>query len=133
MPKDIDLVDYDRYLFQKQLDMEIMRIRFDAAQQKREVSREKNEIGMFKRLHSELHSVAQQYGKDIEDIYQLWEDVNCSKAQLKSVLEGQSYAKWTVLEDLALKGGDRQQLRYLEKTKGTEQMEKRAKFLGIAM
>lgn len=60
--------------------MEIMRIRSDVAQQKREVSREKNEIGMFKRLHSELNSVAQQYGKDIEDIYQLWEDVNCSKA-----------------------------------------------------
>ena len=60
--------------------MEIMRIRSDTAQQKREVSREKNEIGMFKRLHSELNSVAQQYGKDIEDIYQLWEDVNCSKA-----------------------------------------------------
>lgn len=59
--------------------------------------------------------------------------MNCSKAQLKSVLEGQSYAKWSVLEDLALKGGDKQQLRYLLKTKGHEQMQKRAKFLGIAI
>lgn len=68
MPKDIDLVDYDKYLFQKQLDMEIMRIRVDGAA-KRDVTREKNEIGMFQRLHAELNSVAQQYGKDIEDIY----------------------------------------------------------------
>jgi hypothetical protein len=38
-----------------------------------------------------------------------------------------------LLEDLALKGGNRDQLRYLEKTKGLEQMEKRAKFLGISV
>jgi hypothetical protein len=52
LPKNIDLIEYDRLLFLKLMDMEIMRV--SNKTEKREVTRERNESGMFRRLKNEL-------------------------------------------------------------------------------
>lgn len=55
------------------------------------------------------------------------------KQQLRKVLEGQSYTKWTELEDMALQSKCQKQLKYLIKTKGQEEVDRRVNFLGIKM
>lgn len=43
MPKDVDLVEYDQHLFEKQLDLEIMKVIVqNSATNQREVTREQN-------------------------------------------------------------------------------------------
>jgi hypothetical protein len=63
----------------------------------------------------------------------LFEEVNCSKEQLKKVLKGNSYCKWMELEDMALASNDKTQLDYLLKTKGKEEVDRRCVFLGITL
>lgn len=58
VPKDIDLVEYDKHLLKKQLDLEIMRIEVDVTTALRKVTRERNEEGMFTRLMGELRVIA---------------------------------------------------------------------------
>lgn len=83
IPKQVDLVDYDTYLFEKQMDMEVMRITWNPTTQKRDVTREPNELGCFRRLEMDLKKIATEYGRDIEEIYDLYQEVNCSKQQLR--------------------------------------------------
>ena len=40
----------------------------------------------FRRLNEELESIARQYGREIDEIYTLFEEVGCSKDQLKKLL-----------------------------------------------
>lgn len=81
----------------------------------------------------ELTTIAKQYSKELDDIIQIFEEVGCSKDQLKKVLEGKSYVKWTELEDMALQSKNERQLSYLLKTKGQEEVDRRATFLGIVV
>ena len=58
--------------------------------------------------------------------------VSCSKTKLIDVLKGQSYQKWSELEDLALrKGTGCNEYTYLLRTKGNEEILRRKKFLGV--
>lgn len=102
-----------------------------STKQDREVTRERNEHGIFKRLMCELETTAKQYGRDIDDVLKLFEEVNCSKAALKKALEGSEYVKWTELEDMALHNEKDDQIEYLLRTKGQEEVEKRRNFLGL--
>ena len=45
IPKEEETVQYDTFLFEKQLDMEVMRITWNPATEQREVTREPNEPG----------------------------------------------------------------------------------------
>ena len=81
----------------------------------------------------ELTAIAKQYSRDIDEILQIFEEVNCSKQQLKKVLEGQSYCKWNELEDLALNSNDKMQYNYLLKCKGQEEVDRRLIFLGVKL
>lgn len=38
----------------------------------------------------------------MDEIYEIFQDVNCSKSELRRVLEGKRFSKWNPLEDLAL-------------------------------
>ena len=49
------------------------------------------------------------------------------------VTRGKSYVKWTELEDMALQSKNERQLSYLLKTKGQEEVDRRATFLGIVV
>ena len=69
LPKDIDLVEYDAHLFQKQLDLEIMKIKAKPDNQQRTVTRQKNEQGTFTRLMNELEQIGKQYGAEMDEVY----------------------------------------------------------------
>lgn len=107
MPSNVDTTEYDRHLFQKYLDLEIMRIKVHPPQSQdlkivREVTRERNETGIFQRLMGELNAIAKEYRRELDEVLAIFADVNCSKASLRKVLQGQECCKWTDLEDLAL-------------------------------
>lgn len=65
-----------------------MRIKTSAETHKRVVTREKNEQGHFERLARELEEIGKQYGIDIDDITEMYAEVNCSKPNLRKLIEG---------------------------------------------
>jgi hypothetical protein len=38
----------------------------------------------------------------MDEIYEIFQDVNCSKSELRRVLDGKRFCKWNDLEDMAL-------------------------------
>lgn len=83
VPTNFDLVDYDKELFKKQIDLEIVEITLnrDAEKEKeyeqvpfytRTVNRCANEEGMFKRLQQELLVIGKQYGVQDEEINRMF-------------------------------------------------------------
>ena len=97
----------------------------------RHVTRQEDLQAKFSRLNEELELLAKQYSKDIDEIYSLFEEVGCSKEQLKKLLLGQSYMRWSELEDMALQSNDARQVAYIIKTKGQDAVEARKLFLGL--
>jgi len=54
----------------------------------------------------------------MDEIYEIFESVNCCKTELRRVLEGKRFSKWNELEDLALRmDKNSQQWNYLKKVK----------------
>eukprot|EP00347_Sterkiella_histriomuscorum_P011097 403373765 len=143
LPKDFDIVEYDKELLQKQLDLETVEITLtqDAAKAiefdvdvfyERAVRRFPNEEGMFRRLQMELSEIGQRYGVGDLEVNKMFIEVSCCKAKLIEVLERQSFSKWSELEDLALRRGvDSEEYKYLMRQKGAEEVARRVKFLGI--
>lgn len=150
IPSDFDLVDYDRELLKKQLDLETVEISLKRDHDKeleiqaeegtpsikpfyiRSVVKFNNEEGTFRRLQMELQKIAQEYGVNEEDIHMMFIEVSCSKKKLIETLQGKSYSKWNELEDMALtKDSESNEYRFLLKTKGYEEIIRRKKFLGI--
>lgn len=77
-----------------------------------------NEEGCFRRLGFELEQIAREYGRELDEINQVFLEVNGCKQQLRRVLEGNSYNKWDMLQDLALQSGIADQIQYLITVKG---------------
>jgi len=146
IPQDFDLVDYDRELLKKQLDLETVRVTLKRDPEReadpenpagqpfyvRHIERETNEEGMFRRLQEELSKMAQQYSITDEDINDMFISVSCNKKKLIELLQGNDFTKWNELEDMAL-GMDTNspQYKYLLKQKGQEEINRRKKFLGL--
>jgi hypothetical protein len=145
LPTNFDLVDYDKELFKKQLDLEKVEITLtrdhdreleyelapDMSYYVRSVVRSSNEEGMFSRLMQELCVIVKQYSVSDEEINKLFIEVCCSKTKLIEALAGKSFTKWNELEDMALSHGvESMEYVYLLKTKGAEEILRRKKFLG---
>ena len=121
------------------MDLEIMEITVNEAsyrakgsiypQHYRTIVRRTDHEGTFRRLFMYLESVAKQYSRDIDEIEELYGEVNCDKAALIEVLNGKNFTKWTELEDLCLKDPESKMFKFLVDAKGTEEIEKRRKFL----
>ncbi|CDW79166.1 UNKNOWN [Stylonychia lemnae] len=143
VPTNMDLTDYDKDLFKKQLDLETVNVTITKDPAKaieyeienfymRSVERFPNEDGMFRRLQKELLEIAQKYSVSDEEINRLFIDVCCSKTKLIEVLEKKSFSKWNELEDLALqRGTESNEYNFLLKHKGYEEIIRRKKFLGL--
>jgi len=80
VPTNFDLVDYDKELLKKQLELETVEVTMnrDAEKEKeyevptyykRAVVRFPNEEGMFMRLQRELDQMSQDYGVPAEDVH----------------------------------------------------------------
>jgi hypothetical protein len=75
----------------------------DTSYYTREVTRETNEEGMFRRLKLELSRIGQEYGVEEDEVHEMYFSVCCSKKKLIEVLQGKDFTKWNELEDLALR------------------------------
>lgn len=69
----------------------------------RVIVRRIDQVGQFKWIQNDLEEIANQYSKDLDDVLQIFEQVNCDKKRLIEQLEGGSYCSWKKLDDLALK------------------------------
>lgn len=114
----------------------------------RTVVRRQDEAGKFKWLTIELEGYAQKYSRSIDEIFQLFEQVNCDKRKLRQKLEGSSTCTWKKIEDLTLKnyhdalkrsssgvvhGTEKAQYQCLVAEKGQEEINARCRFLGYAI
>lgn len=148
IPPDFDLVDYDRELLKKQLDLETVEVILKRDINKedienlennqnvpnyvRSVTRCTNEEGMFRRLQMDLQTIGKEYGVEDEEVNNIYFAVSCSKAKLVETLKGKSFTKWTELEDYGLeKGTESIEYKYLLKSKGLEEIMRRKKFLSL--
>ncbi len=140
VPSDFDLTDYDSVQLKKQIEFDKMTIKITDTKSsetptgiKRYVTRQEDMEAKFRRLNDELESIAKQYSREIDEIYTLFEEVGCSKDQLKKLLLGHSYMRWSELEDMALQSKDPRQVAYIIKTKGQEEVDRRVVFLSITL
>ena len=146
VPTNFDLVDYDRELLKKQLDLETVEVTLkrDAERETepenpegapfyvRSVIRFQNEDGMFLRLKQDLNRIAQEFSVEEEHLNTIFMQVGCSKSKLVEVLKGQKFSQWNELDDMALKlGSDTPYYKLLLETKGVEEIARRKKFLGL--
>lgn len=85
-------------------------------------------------LRESLQELRERHGKTEEEITDLFLMATGDILRLKNHLEGKKVIMWTYLEDLALnKGDDSDELKFLAKQKGMGEIEKRRRFLKIAM
>jgi hypothetical protein len=67
-----------------------------------------------------------------DDVLEMWSSVSCSKKEFKLLLEKKSFTAWTDMEDKFLfSDPDGPEYKQLVKLKGTEEMERRRKFLNV--
>lgn len=104
LPTNFDLVDYDRDLLKKQLDLETVQVVLNKEESVgldqllegghntttyvRSVSRFTNEEGTFMRLKMDLQKIGQEYGVSEDDINDIFFEVSCSKTKLIEHLKG---------------------------------------------
>ena len=145
IPPDFDLVDYDRELLKKQLDLETVEVilKRDIKEEidpenpnvpnyVRSVTRCTNEEGMFRRLQMDLQIIGKEYGVEDEQVNEIYFQISCSKAKLIETLKGKSFTKQTELDDYGLeKGTESIEYKYLLKLKGYEEIIRRKKFLSF--
>lgn len=100
LPTNFDLIDYDRELLKKQLDLETVQLILDRDGEResaendghpfyvRSVKRFTNEEGMFERLRMDLQRIALDYGVDEDELNDTFYQVSCSKSKLIEMLKG---------------------------------------------
>ncbi len=99
LPSNFDLIDYDRELLKKQLDLETVTVSLSHIPEKdiendgkpyyrRDVSRMTNEDGMNMRLFMDLQKIGQEYGVNEDDLNDIFFSVSCSKSKLVEALKG---------------------------------------------
>ena len=96
---------------------------------KRKTTREKNEQGTWLRLIAEIESLANGFGKSVDECVIMYEQVSCCKKRLKLALEG-TYQLWEPLEDLGVESGPGSpEYRDLVARRGQDEVDRRLKFL----
>jgi hypothetical protein len=94
--------------------------------------KEKVQEEYFTKLSKELHKLARQYSKKMDEIHMLFMEVSCDLEDLKRLLKGEQRAKWSMLEDLAIQSDDGSvELKHVADVKGEGQVKKRKKFLEL--
>mmetsp|Transcript_37432 Transcript_37432/g.49221 ORF Transcript_37432/g.49221 Transcript_37432/m.49221 type:complete len:124 (+) Transcript_37432:706-1077(+) len=68
----------------------------------RTVVRKPDMAGKFKWINIELEEIASQYSKDMDEVLQIFEQVNCDKNRLRDRLEGNTFCIWKKIEDVTL-------------------------------
>ena len=68
----------------------------------RTVIRRVDEDGHFKWLRQKLEDIAHTYSENIEKVEDLFESVNCDFERLVELMNGETFTKWTSLDDMAL-------------------------------
>jgi hypothetical protein len=145
IPRDCDLPTYEKEEFERQTELEIMKItlnfetynpqagKFLTSRLYRTVTREENEEGKFKQLEKDLRNISREYGVAFEKICDDFEAVNCNMEKLHDLLNKQAYTKWTKLHDYILQQDHKDEglYRQLEQTFSYNEIEERKRFLGL--
>lgn len=145
IPRDCDLPTYEKEEFERQMELEIMKITLNFETYKpqsnnylvprlyRTVTREENEEGKFKQLEKDLRNISREYGVAFEKICDDFEAVNCNMEKLINLLTKHAYTKWTKLHDYILTHDhqDEQLYRQLEQSFSYNEIEERKRFLGL--
>ena len=83
-------------------------------------------------LAQDILSLAEKFSKDVDEVHKVFYEVSCNRDALIKVLENKSVkCRWSQLEDLALKDLASEAFKHVQSTKGTEEVERRRKFLQI--
>jgi len=85
------------------------------------------------RVAQDMLELAEKYKKDVNELHQIFYEVNCSRDDLVRVLDNrEGVARWSVLEDLALKGDPTSEaFIHVLKAKGDGSIVERKRFLGL--
>ena len=148
-PTQIDRIQYDSEVLQKQMDLEEMTITLAPDEKlkelllgefkgqcqglayRRTVKRVNNEEGKFNRLLRELTALASEFGKDVDYIVSIYEYASGCKKRLRKHLQG-NYELWSEVDDMILRNNDKTGLAALLKKRGQEEIDSRRKFLELA-
>jgi hypothetical protein len=84
-------------------------------------------------IAQDMLTLAEKHKKCVNEIHKIFYEVSCDRDQLIKVLEGdKQVVRWSVLEDLALKGKqENEAYQHVMHTMGERETHDRAVFLGI--
>lgn len=78
---------------------------------------------------AEIESLANEFGKSVDECVVMYEQVSCCKKRLKLALQG-TYSLWEKLDDLGVQGGPgTPEYTDLVARRGQEEVDRRLKFL----
>ena len=142
VPQDTEVPEYDRERFNKQMMLERIEIKVNEKSYRQEgtikpdkyrsVLRKRDDAGYFYSLEADFAKWALEFSVDIDEVRALFLKYGQKEMVRPKLIELYSN-KWTGLEDITLKKGERnsKQHKHLVKTKTPEEMEKRKKFLKV--
>lgn len=59
---------------------------------------------LFMLIAQDMIELSERHNKPVEELHRLFYEVSCDRERLLELLAGKDIPRWTVLEDLALKG-----------------------------
>lgn len=87
-------------------------------------------------IAQDMLTLAEKYKKCVNEVHKIFYEVSCDRDELIKVLENnegaQTVNRWSVLEDLALKGKqENEAYQHVIQTMGEREAHNRAVFLGL--
>eukprot|EP01022_Parablepharisma_sp_SALTPOND_P034645 TRINITY_DN924_c0_g1_i1.p5 TRINITY_DN924_c0_g1~~TRINITY_DN924_c0_g1_i1.p5 ORF type:complete len:300 (+),score=68.74 TRINITY_DN924_c0_g1_i1:2618-3517(+) len=90
------------------------------------------ELLLYEKIDAKLNELSKKYNQPVEQLVANLSQVSGNFEDLEKYLEGKPVKLWNELEDMALRNPENMDMQnWLLKTKGTEAINKRKKFLGI--
>lgn len=143
IPRACDTPDYDPEEFQKQMDVEIMKItlnpdtyhptkgKYLVPKAYRTITREPDIFGVFRYTERELKKISAQFEIPYEKVMEEYGDMNCNLDKLVEMYSKQRYTRWTAVHDYSLAMGPGSELYHkIEQSFSYNEIEERKRFLG---
>ena len=111
---------------------DIVEVVEDAEMPVEEEGEEGEEEKSFVEISQQLTTIAEKYGKDLEEVNKIFTQVSCNYGDLEQYLiTNESNLLWNPLEDYALMNLDEEtiEFQYLISVKGQDKIDERKKFL----
>ena len=92
---------------------------------------EDSKLAALEAVKESLHMLSTKYGKTRDELYKMYQETCGSVENMEKMCRGMEAIKWNYLEDIVLASGETERIQLLRNIKGSDEVSKRMRFLGI--